>query len=53
MQKERLSAEVFGYDEPVSPNAIEVYVARLRRKLEPGGPTIRTIRGHGYVMDPR
>src|SRR3546814_18184156 len=42
--KERLSAAVFGYDEPVSPNAIEVYVARLRRKLEPDGPEIRTIR---------
>ncbi len=53
VQKERLSAEVFGYDEPVSPNAIEVYVARLRRKLEPDGPAIRTIRGLGYVIDPR
>jgi two-component system, OmpR family, response regulator len=44
---------VFGYDEPVSPNAIEVYVARLRRKLEPDGPAIRTIRGLGYVIEPR
>lgn len=52
VQKERLSAEVFGYDDPVSPNAIEVYVARLRRKLEPDGPQIRTIRGLGYAMDP-
>lgn len=53
VQKERLSAEVFGYDEPVSPNAIEVYVARLRRKLEPDGPVIRTIRGVGYVIEQR
>ncbi len=52
VQKDRLSAEVFGYDEPVSPNAIEVYVARLRRKLEPDGPAIRTIRGLGYVIEP-
>ncbi len=52
VQKERLSAEVFGYDDPVSPNAIEVYVARLRRKLEPDGPPIRTIRSLGYVIDP-
>jgi two-component system OmpR family response regulator len=43
---------VFGFDEPVAPNAIEVYVARLRKKLEPDGPTIRTLRGLGYMLDP-
>ena len=51
VSKERLTAEIFGYDEPVAPNAIEVYIARLRRKLEPGGPAIRTVRGLGYVLD--
>ncbi|MES2291388.1 MAG: response regulator transcription factor [Pseudomonadota bacterium] len=49
--KERLTGEIFGYDEPVAPNAVEVYVARLRRKLEPDGPAIRTVRGLGYVLD--
>jgi two-component system response regulator TctD len=49
--KERLSAEVFGFDEAVAPNALELYVARLRRKLAPGGPEIRTIRGLGYLLD--
>jgi DNA-binding response OmpR family regulator len=49
--KERLSAEVFGFDEAVAPNALELYVARLRRKLTPGGPEIRTIRGLGYLLD--
>jgi two-component system response regulator TctD len=48
--KDRLAAEVFGYDDPVAPNAIEVYVARLRRKLEGGGPEIRTVRGLGYLL---
>lgn len=51
VSKERLAAEVFGYDEPVAPNAIEVYIARLRKKLEPDGPTIRTLRGLGYMME--
>lgn len=51
MTKERLTGEIFGYDDPVAPNAVEVYVARLRRKLEPDGPAIRTIRGLGYVLD--
>ena len=40
-----------GFDEPVAPNAIELYVARLRKKLEPDGPQIRTIRGLGYLME--
>ncbi len=52
ISKERLTSEVFGFDDPVAPNAIEVYVARLRRKLEPDGPKIRTMRGLGYILDP-
>ena len=50
VSKRRLTSEVFGFDEPVAPNAIEVYVGRLRRKLEPDGPEIRTIRGLGYML---
>lgn len=49
--KQALAGEVFGIDEPVSPNAIELYVARLRKILEPGGPSIRTIRGLGYTLE--
>jgi len=37
--------------EEVSINAIEVYVHRLRKKLEPGGVTIATVRGAGYRLD--
>jgi two-component system OmpR family response regulator len=49
--REMLQSEVFGYDEPVGPNAIEVNITRLRGKLAPDGPTIRTIRGVGYLLD--
>jgi DNA-binding response OmpR family regulator len=49
--RERLENEVFGYDDPVGPNALEVYVGRLRKKLEQTGPLIRTIRGVGYMID--
>jgi two-component system, OmpR family, response regulator len=51
VSKDRLASEVFGFNEPVAPNAIEVYIARLRRKLEPAGPRIRTLRGLGYLME--
>jgi DNA-binding response OmpR family regulator len=48
--KARLTADVFGYDDAVSPNALEVYVGRLRRKLEGSGLEILTVRGLGYVL---
>jgi len=52
--KERLAAEIFGFDDAVAPNALELYVARLRKKLRPGGgPEIRTVRGLGYLLDAR
>jgi two-component system, OmpR family, response regulator len=50
VSKERLLAEVFSYDDAVGPNALEVYIARLRRKLEPDGPAIKTMRGLGYML---
>jgi DNA-binding response OmpR family regulator len=32
-------------------NALEVYVHRLRRKLENSGLTIRNVRGLGYMLE--
>ena len=53
VSRETLQAEVFGYDEPVGPNAIEVNITRVRGKLAPDGPVIRTVRGVGYLLDGR
>lgn len=50
VSKEQLIESLCGYGEEVSANAIEVYVHRLRRKLEPAGVGIRTLRGLGYLM---
>lgn len=49
--KDRLISEVFDYDDPVGSNALEVYIARLRKKLSDGGPNIRALRGLGYIME--
>ena len=49
--KDRLVSEVFGFDEPVGPNAIEVHMTRLRAKLAPDGPSIRVVRGVGYMLE--
>lgn len=48
--RDRLSREVFGYDEPVAPNALDVYITRLRRKLEGSDVEIVTARGLGYML---
>jgi two-component system, OmpR family, response regulator len=49
--KETLRDSLFGYDEDASLNAVETYVHRLRRKLEPFGVCIRTVRGLGYLLE--
>jgi DNA-binding response OmpR family regulator len=49
--KEQIADQLFGFDEEAGPNAIEVYVSRLRKKLDPVGVPIRTIRGLGYLLE--
>lgn len=49
--RECLTSEVFSFADAVAPNAIDVYVGRLRRKLTPDGPIIRTVRGQGYLLE--
>jgi len=51
VNKDQLAEQLYGWDEEVGANAIEVYVHRLRRKLEPAGVAIRTIRGLGYLLE--
>lgn len=51
VSKEQLLERLYSYSEEASNNAIEVYIHRLRKKVEPAGVTIRTIRGLGYVID--
>jgi len=49
--KETLVQILTGWGSELTNNAVEVYVSRLRAKLEPGGIDIRTIRGIGYRLD--
>ena len=46
--KAKLVDRLFSYDEEVSDNAIEVYVARLRKHLAGSSVQIVTVRGLGY-----
>jgi DNA-binding response OmpR family regulator len=38
-------------EDELTPNAIEVYISRLRSKLDPAGIRIRTVRGFGYMLE--
>ncbi len=51
VNKEQLLNHLCSYDEEVLPNAIEVYVHRLRKKLEKSQITIRTVHGLGYLLE--
>ncbi len=51
MSKEQLAAQVFGLDEEASAVSIEIYVHRLRKKLEGSGVRIVTFRGLGYLLE--
>jgi len=51
VSKESIIQAVAGWDEDLSPNAIEVYISRLRTKLERAGVHIRTVRGFGYMLE--
>ena len=48
--KEQFVEHMCGWDQDVTENAIEVYVHRLRRKLEPAGIHVQTVRGLGYYL---
>jgi two-component system, OmpR family, response regulator len=51
VSKDQLVDHLCGWGEEVSTNAIEVYIHRLRKKLEPEGIRIATVRGLGYCLD--
>jgi len=49
--KEKLLQALTGWDKEISSNAVEVYISRLRSKLEPLGVGLRSIRGFGYRLE--
>ncbi len=50
--KEKMLLALTGWDKEITANAVEVYVSRLRSKLEPHGIALRAIRGFGYRIEP-
>ncbi|MDX9995938.1 MAG: response regulator transcription factor [Rhodocyclaceae bacterium] len=50
VSKDQLVDHLCSWGEEVSTNAIEVYIHRLRKKLEPSQVRINTMRGLGYSL---
>jgi DNA-binding response OmpR family regulator len=50
--REALESGLYGFDTPTGPNAMEVAMHRLRRRLQEAGATVRvqTVRGVGYML---
>ncbi|MEP6701889.1 MAG: response regulator [Betaproteobacteria bacterium] len=49
--KEQLFESLYTWDSDANLSAVEVYVSRLRKKLEPAGVAIRMFRGLGYRLE--
>lgn len=49
--KQQIAEHLYGWEENSTSNAVEVFVYRLRKKLEPSGVDVRTIRGMGYLIE--
>lgn len=48
MARETIQKHLYGWDEDVASNAVDVHVHQLRRKVDPA--IVRTVRGIGYAL---
>lgn len=51
LSKGKLADSLSQWDKEISTNAVEIYVSRLRTKLQDSGVLIRTVRGIGYRLE--
>jgi two-component system OmpR family response regulator len=51
LSKDQIAQQLADYDSQLTTNAVEVYVSRLRAKIEAAGVRIRTVRGFGYLWE--
>lgn len=51
VNKEQMLEKLCNFDEDISDNALEVYLHRVRKKLNHSDISIRTIRGLGYLLE--
>ncbi|TMH59558.1 MAG: DNA-binding response regulator, partial [Betaproteobacteria bacterium] len=53
VSKQAIADGLFAMNDSADADSIEIYVSRLRKKLEPCDAAIFTLRGLGYLLKPR
>ena len=53
VSKQSIADGLFAMNDSADADAIEIYISRLRKKLEPSDAAIFTLRGLGYLLKPR
>jgi two-component system OmpR family response regulator len=51
VSKQQIIDAILPLGDDVTPNAVEVYISRVRQKTADAGIAIRTIRGFGYMLE--
>lgn len=51
VSKSQLFEQLYDWDANAGLSAVEVYVSRIRRKIERTGVRVRTVRGLGYLLE--
>jgi len=51
LSKDQIIDSISDFDDELTASTVEIYIHRLRRKLETAGVNIRTVRGVGYTLE--
>jgi two-component system OmpR family response regulator len=49
--KQQIIDHLYGWEEGADSNTVAVFIYRLRKRFEPYGVNIRTVRGMGYIIE--
>lgn len=49
--KQQITDHLYGWEDVSSSNAVEVFIHRLRKKIDASGVVITTVRGMGYLIE--
>ncbi len=50
LSKEQITDQLAGFEDDISANAVELYISRLRKRVETADVKIQTVRGLGYLL---
>ena len=51
VSKSQLFERLYDWEANANQSAVEVYISRVRKKIEPAGASVRVVRGLGYLLE--